>query len=65
MASDIAWTAFDAGKYKEAADWFARSAELKNDDLKNARGYWEDQLATEVPEMEHKLDERIKDFERS
>src|SRR5436190_22882810 len=28
-ASDIAWLAFDAGKFEEAASWFATSAKLK------------------------------------
>ena len=29
IASDIAWLAFDAGKFDEAATWFATSAKLK------------------------------------
>ena len=40
LASDIAWMVFDAGQYEEAANWFARSGELKNDSIQNARGYW-------------------------
>src|SRR5438477_11447366 len=41
IASDIAWMAFDAGKFEEAANWFAKSAELKEDNHITARGYWE------------------------
>src|SRR5688572_29495585 len=29
IASDIAWLAFDAGKFDESATWFATSAKLK------------------------------------
>ena len=42
MASDMGWQAFDAGNYEEAANWFARSAELKTDSHVNARAYWEE-----------------------
>ena len=42
IASDIAWLAFDAGKFDEAATWFATSAKLKEDSYINARGYWEE-----------------------
>ena len=41
-ASDIAWMDFDAGKFAEASNWFARSAELKKDQELNARGYWDE-----------------------
>src|ERR671920_150496 len=41
-ASDIAWLAFDAGKFDEAATWFATSAKLKEDSYVNARAYWEE-----------------------
>jgi hypothetical protein len=41
MASDMGWGAFEAGNYEEAANWFARSAELKTDSHLNARAYWE------------------------
>src|SRR4051812_9494953 len=30
-ASDIAWLAFDAGNFEEAASWFATSAKLKEE----------------------------------
>ena len=42
IASDVAWIAFDAGKFDEAATWFATSAKLKEDSHANARGYWEE-----------------------
>src|ERR1051325_366732 len=42
LASDIAWVAFDAGKFDEAATWFATSAKLKEESHLNARGYWEE-----------------------
>lgn len=64
LASDTAWLAFDAGKFEEAADWFARSAQLKKEGLENRRGYWEDQLAKDVPETEEKLSAKTKDFEK-
>src|SRR3954469_12116321 len=38
-ASDIAWMAFDAGKFDEAAAWFATSAKLKEESYVNARRY--------------------------
>src|SRR3954468_24211761 len=41
-ASDIAWMAFDAGKFDEAAAWFATSAKLKEESYHNARRYWEE-----------------------
>src|SRR4051812_37922584 len=31
IASDIAWSAFDAGKFDEAATWFATSAALNEE----------------------------------
>src|SRR3977135_2296330 len=31
LASDIAWLAFDDGKFDEAANWFAKSAQLKDE----------------------------------
>ena len=61
IASDIAWMAFDAGKFEEAANWFAKSAELKEDSHVNARGYWEEDLRTHVAETEAKFDSQIKD----
>ncbi len=35
IASDIAWLAFDAGKFDESATWFATSAKLKEDSYVN------------------------------
>ena len=63
IASDVAWMAFEAGQYEEAANWFARSGELKNDALENARAYWEHELKTAVPDNENALAARIKEFE--
>jgi CHAT domain-containing protein len=61
IASDIAWMAFDAGKFEEAANWFAKSAELKEDSHVNARGYWEEDIRIHVAETEAKFDSQIKD----
>ena len=61
IASDIAWMAFDAGKFEEAANWFAKSAELKEDNHVNARGYWEEDLRIHAAETEAKFDSQIKD----
>jgi CHAT domain-containing protein len=60
IASDIAWVAFDAGKFDEAATWFATSAKLKEDDHVNARGYWEEFYRTGATELDGKIDGQIK-----
>jgi CHAT domain-containing protein len=60
LASDIAWLAFDAGKFEEAATWFATSAKLKEDNHVNARGYWEEYHRTAAAELDGKVDEQIK-----
>jgi CHAT domain-containing protein len=60
LASDIAWTAFDAGKFDEAATWFATSAKLKDESNLNARQYWENYLKTEATELDSKIDDQIK-----
>src|SRR6266403_5977635 len=59
-ASDIAWLAFDAGKFDEAAAWFATSAKLKEDSHVNARGYWEEFYGKGATELDSKVDEQIK-----
>ena len=59
-ASDIAWLAFDAGKFDEAATWFAKSAELKEDSHVNARAYLEDYLRTGAVETDNKVNDQIK-----
>ena len=63
IASDIAWLAFDAGKYEEAANWFAKSAELKAESHVNARAYWEEYRRTVVAQTEAGLAARIKEFQ--
>ncbi len=60
IASDIAWLAFDAGKFDEAATWFAKSAELKEDSHVNARAYLEDYLRSGAVELDNKVDDQIK-----
>lgn len=60
VASDIAWTAFDAGKFDEAATWFATSAKLKEDSHVNAHSYWEEYYRTTAAELDGKVDEQIK-----
>src|SRR6266404_6778307 len=59
-ASDIAWLAFDAGKFDEAATWFATSAKLKEEGYVNARGYWQEYWRTTATELDGKVDEQIK-----
>jgi CHAT domain-containing protein len=63
IASDIAWLAFDAQKFEEAATWFATSAKLKEESHINARGYWEEYLRTTAPELDRKIEEQIKPLE--
>lgn len=60
IASDIAWVAFDAGKFDEAATWFATSAKLKEDNHVNARGYWEEFYRIGATELDGKIDGQIK-----
>jgi CHAT domain-containing protein len=60
IASDIAWVTFDAGKFDEAATWFATSAKLKEDAHVNARGYWEEFYRTGATELDGKIDGQIK-----
>lgn len=63
IASDIAWLAFDAGKFDESATWFAKSAKLKEDSYVNARGYWEEYQRTAAAELDGKVDGQIKELE--
>jgi CHAT domain-containing protein len=60
VASDIAWDSFDAGKFDEAANWFATSAKLKDESYVNARRYWEENLRSSAPELDGKIDGQIK-----
>jgi CHAT domain-containing protein len=60
IASDIAWLAFDAGKFDEAANWFAKSAELKDDSYIQARGYWEEYLRGGAVELDGKVEQKNK-----
>ena len=63
IASDIAWLAFDAGKFEEAANWFAKSAELKDESYAAGRAYWEDYERTAAVEQDSKIDGQIKTLE--
>ena len=63
MASDMAWQAFDAANYEEAATWFERSAELKMDSHVNARAYWEEYRRSTVEQTETALAARIEEFQ--
>jgi CHAT domain-containing protein len=63
LASDIAWLAFDSGKFDEAANWFAKSAELKDDSYIHARGYWEEYLRTGAVELDGKIEQKNKTLE--
>jgi len=60
IASDIAWLAFDTGNFEEAANWFSRSAELKEESYLNGRAYWEDYQKTTTAELDAKVDDQIK-----
>jgi len=60
LASDIAWLAFDATKFDEAATWFETSAKFKEESYLNARGYWEQYLRTTAIELDSKVDDQIK-----
>ena len=64
IASDIAWLAFDAGKFEEAANWFAKSAELKDESYAAGRAYWEEYERTGAVEQDGKIDEQIKTLEK-
>jgi tetratricopeptide (TPR) repeat protein len=59
VASDIGWLAFDAGKFDEAATWFATSAKAREDNVVNERGYWEEYYRTTATETDNKVDEQI------
>jgi CHAT domain-containing protein len=59
-ASNIAWLAFDAGNFDDAATWFATSAKLKEEEYVNARGYWQEYWRTTATELDGKVDEQIK-----
>src|SRR5688500_8586210 len=63
IASNSAWSAFDAGKFDESATWFATSAKLKEDSYVNARGYWEEYEKTDAAELDGKIDGQIKELE--
>jgi CHAT domain-containing protein len=63
IASDIAWLAFDGGKFDEAANWFAKSAELKDDSYIQARGYWEEYLRGGAVELDGKIEQKNKMLE--
>ena len=65
LASEIGWGAFDAGKYEEAATWFAKSAELKVESHVNGRAYWEEYQRTTVAKTEAGLAARIEEFQPS
>jgi CHAT domain-containing protein len=60
LASDIAWLAFDTGKFDEAANWFAKSAERKDESYANARAYWEEYERTGAAEDDGKIIGQIK-----
>ena len=63
VASDLAWLAFDAGKFEEAANWFAKSAELKDESYAAGRAYWEEYERTTAVEQDGKIDGQIKTLE--
>lgn len=63
IASDIAWLAFDAGKFDEAANWFSKSAEFKDESYTAGRAYWENYERTAAVEEDSKIDGQIKTLE--
>jgi len=60
IASDIAWMAFDSGKFEEAANWFAKSAQFKDESFLHARGYWEEYLRAGAVELDGKVEQQNK-----
>lgn len=62
-ASDLAWFAFDSGKFDDAANWFARSAQLKDESYAAAHAYWEDYERTVALEQDNKINGQIKTLE--
>jgi CHAT domain-containing protein len=64
IASDIAWLAFDAGKFEDAANWFAKSAELKDESYAAGRAYWEDYLRAAAIEQDGNIEGQIKKLEK-
>jgi CHAT domain-containing protein len=63
IASDIAWLAFDTGNFEEAANWFAKSAELKEESHVNARAYWEEYERTTAAELDDKMSGQITELQ--
>src|SRR5688572_2757440 len=63
VASDLAWLAFDSGKFEEAANWFAKSAELKDESYAAGRTYWEEYERTGAVEQDGKIVDQIKTLE--
>jgi CHAT domain-containing protein len=63
VASDIAWLVFDSGKFEEAANWFAKSASLKDESYAAGRAYWEEYERTAAVEQDGKIDGQIKKLE--
>lgn len=63
IASDIAWLAFDAGKFDDSATWFSTSAKLKEESYVNARGYWEEYQKTAAAELDGQIEGQIKELE--
>ena len=63
IASDIAWLAFDAGKFDESATWFATSAKLKEESYVNARAHWEEFQKTAAAELDGKISGQVKELE--
>jgi CHAT domain-containing protein len=63
IASDIAWLAFDAGKFDEAATWFDKSGQLKQEGYVNSRAYWEEYLRITAVESDGKLENKIEELQ--
>ena len=57
-------SAFDAGKFDEAANWFAKSAELKDESYAAGRAYWEEYERTGAVEEDGKIEGQIKTLEK-
>ena len=56
LAATVAWAAFEAGHYEEAATWFARQAALKKDSYESARSYYEAQFAANNAKFQAMVD---------
>jgi CHAT domain-containing protein len=56
LAAGVAWKAFDAGRFDEAATWFARRADLKKESYANRIAFYETTQTEQAAALEKQLD---------